>query len=129
MTALPQPGSLRLELARRRADASPSTAVTPRGTLVSSLHPETHRDFHYSAKRQAYGSVSPRLCHDVLKQQVARGIRENQEDARSRWFKAFAETRNQEARSARATLQQPRVLGTSELLGHTEGTTFGLLEL
>ncbi|CAK9014809.1 unnamed protein product [Durusdinium trenchii] len=125
MAAVPHPGSLRLDSTRRRVFEvpSPRSQVTPRGTLVSALHPETHRDFHYSGKRQAYGSVSPLL--ENLKQSTAMGIRECQEDARNRWFKAYAEGRSEQARSTREQLRTERTLGSSSLLGHTEESAQG----
>ena len=83
-----QPGSLNLYSARREYGA------TPRG-MVSTLHPETHGDFCYSQKRQAYGSVSPALETPKVKSQ---GVRECQQEARARWFKAYAESRSEDAR-------------------------------
>ena len=80
---------------------------TPRGTMVSTLHPETHQDFYYSQKRQAYGLLAawnvfsePRIgvsgAGDA-QTEVYPG-RACQQDARTRWFKAYAESRSDDAR-------------------------------
>mmetsp|Transcript_124391 Transcript_124391/g.194883 ORF Transcript_124391/g.194883 Transcript_124391/m.194883 type:complete len:131 (+) Transcript_124391:55-447(+) len=56
------------------ADQRPATAGLPLavigkdGLLASPLHPPTHPLFQYSRKRQAYGSVSPRVVPAIRHQ-------------------------------------------------------------
>eukprot|EP00930_Biecheleria_cincta_P054979 TRINITY_DN41352_c0_g1_i1.p1 TRINITY_DN41352_c0_g1~~TRINITY_DN41352_c0_g1_i1.p1 ORF type:complete len:186 (-),score=19.68 TRINITY_DN41352_c0_g1_i1:25-582(-) len=99
----------------------PLSARTAWGTLASPLHPETHGIFEYSAKRQAYGTVSPRFRPPVAHESIIKdGIKACQDDARKRWYRSFAENRHRESRSTRAQNGLPRVTGSSELLGHME---------
>mmetsp|Transcript_70907 Transcript_70907/g.154041 ORF Transcript_70907/g.154041 Transcript_70907/m.154041 type:complete len:192 (+) Transcript_70907:33-608(+) len=92
-----------------------------RGLLSSPLHPETHQAFHFTRKRQAYGSVAP---HNVppIRHQPLRSDVEYEDEARKSWFKSYAADSERRAFSMKAAQGTPRSLGASGPIGHAEGT-------
>mmetsp|Transcript_22452 Transcript_22452/g.40528 ORF Transcript_22452/g.40528 Transcript_22452/m.40528 type:complete len:168 (-) Transcript_22452:192-695(-) len=93
------------------------------GTLSSPLHPDTNKIFQYSGKRQALGGVLPLVR--PADQPTLRTTKEMQDDARARWFKAYAISRQEEANTLNKQEGRTRTAGSSDLLGHTEESSKG----
>eukprot|EP00933_Yihiella_yeosuensis_P019097 TRINITY_DN15500_c0_g1_i1.p1 TRINITY_DN15500_c0_g1~~TRINITY_DN15500_c0_g1_i1.p1 ORF type:complete len:212 (+),score=42.06 TRINITY_DN15500_c0_g1_i1:54-689(+) len=97
----------------------PLSAISPRGKLVSPLHPETNPAFHYTRKRQEYGIPGTRFAKHIGEQPVkGLGPQQIKDEARKSWFKAYAADCQSGAKTARARTGNSRVMGSNEFFGH-----------
>eukprot|EP00747_Dinoflagellata_sp_TGD_P170057 gnl/TRDRNA2_/TRDRNA2_200641_c0_seq1.p1 gnl/TRDRNA2_/TRDRNA2_200641_c0~~gnl/TRDRNA2_/TRDRNA2_200641_c0_seq1.p1 ORF type:complete len:208 (+),score=15.15 gnl/TRDRNA2_/TRDRNA2_200641_c0_seq1:80-625(+) len=99
------------------------SCLSPDGKLVSTLHPPTNAVFQYSRKRQAYGTVAPHAVPAV--KHVSGTTEEYAEEARKRWFKAYAEEsqrQNSMSTSSKSKGKPIRPLGSSGENWQTEQT-------
>mmetsp|Transcript_731 Transcript_731/g.1149 ORF Transcript_731/g.1149 Transcript_731/m.1149 type:complete len:205 (-) Transcript_731:13-627(-) len=107
------------------ADQRPATAGLPLavigkdGLLASPLHPPTHPLFQYSRKRQAYGSVSPRVV-PAIRHQPLRDASQYEDECRKRWYMSFAKDREVRAHSAQSARGCRRAFGASGGCSTTE---------
>lgn len=113
------------EVAPRPVTAGvPLGQVSARGKLSSPLHPDTFQAFQYSRKRQAYGTVAPHSVPPIRHQPPAEAA-EWEDEARKRWYKAFAAEREQGAHGTLQRSGRPRAFGGSGEHGHTEESPSG----
>lgn len=83
-------------MAHRAVPWCPLYTLRPIRTFTTLRSDKLMDSWRLGMSSQSRGSVSPAL--ETPKQKCIQGVRECQQDARTRWFKAYAESRSDDAR-------------------------------